>query len=106
MGTRLAFVDTLGWMGAYNSAHPRPIPAREFKLCPTPGTVGGPGSQPGNSRCFVTLAGSEHSAVFLTEFHEGERLLKAVIKLIPAPQEMASSNSRGGRLAAELSILT
>jgi len=42
------------------------------------------------------LGGSEHSAVFLTEFHEGERLLKAAIKLIPAPQENGEFNSRGG----------
>jgi len=32
-------VDTLGWMGAYNSAYPRPIP-HGVKLCPTPGNSG------------------------------------------------------------------
>jgi len=49
------------------------------------------------------LGGSEHSAVFLTEFHEGERLLKAVIKLIPAPQENGEFQLSRWRLAAELS---
>ena len=33
------------------------------------------------------LGGSEHCAVFLTERHEGERLVKAAIKLIPATPE-------------------
>src|ERR1700682_5595656 len=33
------------------------------------------------------LGGSEHSALFLTEVREGERFLKAAIKLIPAGGE-------------------
>src|SRR6267143_727384 len=45
------------------------------------------------------LGGSEHSAVFLTEFHEGERLLKAAIKLIPAPQENGEFQLSRWRLA-------
>ena len=49
------------------------------------------------------LGGSEHSAVFLTEFHEGERLLKAAIKLIPAPPENGEFQLSRWRLAAELS---
>jgi len=49
------------------------------------------------------LGGSEHSAVFLTEFHKGERPLKAAIKLIPAPQENSELQLSRWRLAAELS---
>src|SRR6266550_2608052 len=49
------------------------------------------------------LGGSEHSAVFLTEFHKGERPLKAAIKLIPAPQENSELPLSRWRLAAELS---
>jgi TonB family protein len=49
------------------------------------------------------LGGSEHSAVFLTEFHEGERVLAAAIKLIPAPQENDELQLSRWRLAAELS---
>src|SRR6266550_3929321 len=49
------------------------------------------------------LGGSEHSAVFLTEFHEAERLLKAAIKLIPAPPENGEFQLSRWRMAAELS---
>src|SRR6267143_1756860 len=33
-------VDTLGWMGAYNSAHPPAHTRTGVKLCPTPGNSG------------------------------------------------------------------
>ncbi len=33
-------VDTLGWMGAYNSAHPPANIRTGVKLCPTPGNSG------------------------------------------------------------------
>ena len=33
-------VDTLGWMGAYNSAHPPANTRTGVKLCPTPGNSG------------------------------------------------------------------
>jgi TonB family protein len=49
------------------------------------------------------LGGSEHSDVFLTEFHEGERLLKAAIKLIPAVGENEERQLSRWRLAAGLS---
>jgi TonB family protein len=49
------------------------------------------------------LGGSEHSAVFLTEFREGESLLKTAIKLIPALQENDDLQLSRWRLAAELS---
>jgi TonB family protein len=49
------------------------------------------------------LGGSEHSAVFLTEFHEGGLLLRAAIKLIPAPQESGEPQLARWRLAGELS---
>jgi TonB family protein len=49
------------------------------------------------------LGGSEHSDVFLTEFHEGERLLKAAIKLVPAVGENDELQLSRWRLAAGLS---
>jgi TonB family protein len=49
------------------------------------------------------LGGSEHSDVFLTEFHEGERLLRAAIKLIPAVGENEERQLSRWRLAAGLS---
>jgi TonB family protein len=49
------------------------------------------------------LGGSEHSAVFLTERREGERLLKAAIKLIPADRENGELQLSRWRRAAELS---
>jgi TonB family protein len=49
------------------------------------------------------LGGSEHSDVFLTEIHEGERLLKAAIKLIPAVGENEERQLLRWRLAAGLS---
>jgi TonB family protein len=49
------------------------------------------------------LGGSEHSAVFLTERHEGEHLLKAAIKLIPADRENGELQLSRWRQAAELS---
>jgi TonB family protein len=52
---------------------------------------------------FRYLGGSEHSAVFLTERHEGERLVRAAIKLIPAAPENDELQLSRWRLAAELS---
>jgi TonB family protein len=49
------------------------------------------------------LGDSEHSGVFLTEFHRGERLLKAAIKLIPSIGEKDELQLSRWRLAAELS---
>jgi TonB family protein len=49
------------------------------------------------------LGGSEHSAVFLTERHEGEHLLKAAIKLIPADRENGELQLSRWRQATELS---
>jgi TonB family protein len=49
------------------------------------------------------LGGSERSAVFLTERHEGEQLLKAAIKLIPADRETGELQLSRWRQAAELS---
>jgi TonB family protein len=49
------------------------------------------------------LGGSEHSDVFLTEIHEGERLLKAAIKLVPAVGENDELQLSRWRLAAGLS---
>jgi TonB family protein len=49
------------------------------------------------------LGGSEHSDVFLTEIHEGERLLKAAIKLVPAVGENEERQLSRWRLAAGLS---
>jgi TonB family protein len=49
------------------------------------------------------LGGSEHSAVFLTEFHKGERPVEAAIKLIPAPRENGELQLSRWRQAAELS---
>jgi len=49
------------------------------------------------------LGGSQHSAVFLTERREGERLEKAAIKLIPAPLEVGELQLSRWRQAAELS---
>jgi len=49
------------------------------------------------------LGGSEHCAVFLTERHEGERLVKAAIKLIPADPENCEIQLSRWQMAAELS---
>jgi len=49
------------------------------------------------------LGGSEHCAVFLTERHAGERLVKAAIKLIPAAPENGALQLSSWRQAAELS---
>jgi TonB family protein len=49
------------------------------------------------------LGGSEHCGVFLTERREGEHLLKAAIKLVPASQENREFQLSRWRQAAELS---
>jgi TonB family protein len=49
------------------------------------------------------LGGSEHSAVFLTERHEGAGLVRAAIKLIPAVVKNDELQLSRWRLAAELS---
>jgi TonB family protein len=49
------------------------------------------------------LGGSEHCAVFLTERHEGERLVKAAIKLIPAASDDGELQLSRWQQAAELS---
>jgi TonB family protein len=49
------------------------------------------------------MGGSEHCAVFLTERHAGERLVKAAIKLIPAAPENGELQLSSWRRAAELS---
>ena len=49
------------------------------------------------------LGGSEHSALFLTEIREGERFLKAAIKLIPAGGENDELQLTRWRQAADLS---
>jgi TonB family protein len=49
------------------------------------------------------LGGSEHSAVFLTEFLEGDRRIKAAIKLIPAGGENDDLQLSRWRLAGDLS---
>jgi TonB family protein len=47
------------------------------------------------------LGGSEHCAVFLTERHEGDGLVKAAIKLIPAAPENGELHLSRWQLAAE-----
>src|ERR1700730_11351008 len=49
------------------------------------------------------LGGSEHSALFLTEVREGERFLKAAIKLIPGGGENDELQLTRWRQAADLS---
>jgi TonB family protein len=49
------------------------------------------------------LGGSEHCAVFLTERHEGERLVEAAIKLIPAALKNGELQLLCWQQAAELS---
>jgi TonB family protein len=49
------------------------------------------------------LGGSEDCAVFLTERHEGERLVKAAIKIIPATPENGELQLSRWQQAAELS---
>ena len=41
----------------------------------------------GKFRWFDIFGGSEHGAVFLTERRDGERLVKAAIKIIPTAPE-------------------
>ena len=57
----------------------------------------------GTSRCFSSLGGSESAAVFLTERHDGDRIVKAAIKLIPAAPENSELQLSRWRMAAELS---
>jgi len=49
------------------------------------------------------LGGSEHSAVFLTERHAGERLVKAAIKIIPSAPDKGGLQLSSWQQAAELS---
>jgi TonB family protein len=49
------------------------------------------------------LGGSERSAVFLTERRDGERLVKAAIKIIPTPPENGELQLSRWQQAAELS---
>ena len=49
------------------------------------------------------LGGSEHSAVFLTERRDGERLVKAAIKLIPTAPETSEIQLSRWQQATELS---
>ncbi len=49
------------------------------------------------------LGGSEHCAVFLTERHAGERLVKAAIKIIPASREKGELQLSSWQKASELS---
>jgi TonB family protein len=57
----------------------------------------------GNFPLLQLLGGSESSAVFLTERHDGDRIAKAAIKLIPATPENNELQLSRWRMAAELS---
>jgi len=57
----------------------------------------------GNFPLLQFLGGSESAAVFLTERHDGDRIVKAAIKLIPAAPENNELQLARWRIAAELS---
>ena len=57
----------------------------------------------GNFPLLQFLGGSESAAVFLTERHDGDRIVKAAIKLIPAAPENNELQLSRWRMAAELS---
>jgi eukaryotic-like serine/threonine-protein kinase len=57
----------------------------------------------GNFPLLQFLGGSESAAVFLTERHDGDRIVKAAIKLIPAAPENNELQLARWRMAAELS---
>ena len=57
----------------------------------------------GNFPLLQFLGGSESAVVFLTERHDGDRIVKAAIKLIPAAPENNELQLARWRLAAELS---
>lgn len=57
----------------------------------------------GNFPLLQLLGGSESAAVFLTERHDGDRIAKAAIKLIPAAPENNELQLSRWRMAAELS---
>ena len=57
----------------------------------------------GNFPLLQFLGGSESAAVFLTERHDGDRIVKAAIKLIPAAPESNELQLARWRMAAELS---
>lgn len=57
----------------------------------------------GNFPLLQFLGGSESAAVFLTERHDGDRIVKAAIKLIPAAPENNELQLSRWRSAAELS---
>ena len=57
----------------------------------------------GNFPLLQFLGGSESAAVFLTERHDGDRIAKAAIKLIPAAPENNELQLSRWRMAAELS---
>ena len=57
----------------------------------------------GNFPLLQFLGGSESAAVFLTERHDGDIIVKAAIKLIPAAPENSELQLARWRMAAELS---
>jgi TonB family protein len=57
----------------------------------------------GNFPLLQFLGGSKSAAVFLTERHDGDRIVKAAIKLIPAAPENNELQLSRWRMAAELS---
>ena len=56
----------------------------------------------GNFPLLQFLGGSEGAAVFLTERHDGDRIVKAAIKLVPATPENSELQLSRWRMAAEL----
>jgi TonB family protein len=57
----------------------------------------------GNFPLLQFLGSSEGAAVFLTERHDGDRIVKAAIKLVPATPENSELQLSRWRIAAELS---
>ena len=57
----------------------------------------------GNFPLLQFLGGSESAAVFLTERHDGDRIVKAALKLVPAAPENNELQLARWRMAAELS---
>lgn len=60
----------------------------------------------GNFPLLQFLGGSESAAVFLTERHDGDRIVKAAIKLIPAARKVTNSSLPAGVWRRSFLILT
>ena len=83
---------------------PSPQPhLRMGESCPTLGNSSSVRLSMETSRCFSSSVAPKAPPFFLTERHDGDRIVKAAIKLIPAAPENSELQLARWRMAAELS---